>query len=227
MSPDLSLEGALQHLAERTHFRTTIPAQAIGPNLKEHTLVTPSRPSTRFFSASSSPPASPPLRRRAIGGPRRLPIAAPLQLSGTGDSEASDLGTQPMNAKAVAPVASGPEALLPATGAVAPQRIVPVRRRALQSPGGNSPAFMDALTTLLSPAIVTPTLSPRRAANLPVVDGMADSPPLPPSSGLMGLGISSIPLDGLGISDLSKRMPSARLPDHGSDVGQLANGDDE
>ena len=132
-----------------------------------------------------------------------------------------------MNAKAVAPVASGPEALLPATGAVAPQRIVPVRRRALQSPGGNSPAFMDALTTLLSPAIVTPTLSPRRAANLPVVDGMADSPPLPPSSGLMGLGISSIPLDGLGISDLSKRMPSARLPDHGSDVGQLANGDDE
>lgn len=223
MSPDLSLEAALQHLSERTLFRTAIPAQAIGPNVKEHTVITPSRPSTRLFEASRSPPVLAPLRRRAVGGPRRLPIAAPFQFPGAGDSDASDLGTQPMIAKAVAPGATGGEALLPATGAPAPQRIMPVRRRALQSPGGNSPAFMDALTTLLSPAIVTPTLSPRRTATLPLADDMADSPPLPPSSGLMGLGISTTSLSGLGISDITDQLLEVALPVGGAAAGDFAD----
>jgi hypothetical protein len=43
----------------------------------------------------------------------------------------------------------------------------------------------------------------------------------------MGLGISTTPLTGLGISDLTERLLDAGLPADVTDVGQLANGDDE
>jgi hypothetical protein len=141
--------------------------------------------------------------RQRSPGPRRLPVSN-IASSDEADEEAGDLGGQLLQAlPGRVPVPQhGP---LPNAKPV--RRLVSIRRRT-PVVRDESPAFRDALTSLLSPVPPSPTRTP------PAPDAHDLH-----SVGMVGLGISQPAITGLGISDMLSVLPETHIPVHHGTAG--------